>query len=56
METVEVVALTKLEIYAIIAALNFTKNRTKGISWELRDEEILEKMRNISNNFGVKKA
>jgi hypothetical protein len=38
------ITITEEELFAIIAALNFTKNKCIGISWNIVDENILQKL------------
>ncbi len=33
------------EVMCVIAALNYTRNRTLGISWEPKDEKLLMKLK-----------
>ena len=44
------VTISEDEILVIIAALNFTKNRTVGKSWEDKDERLLQRMKWLLDN------
>ena len=45
------VPLTRSEVGCILAALNFTEPRTRGKSWESRDENIRLKIQEIFEMF-----
>ena len=52
----ELLEFTKEEIGALLAALNFTKRRTTGVSWLTIDEYLLRRLEAVQREFGIRYA
>lgn len=45
------IVLTREEVGALIAALNYTKRRTIGVSWEAIDESLIKRLKEMYRNY-----
>lgn len=43
--------LSQDEVYALLSALNFTRQRTLGISWLEVDENLLRRLKEMSERY-----